>query len=355
MPSIIAQQQALQQQQSHQQQHHNTNKNSSILNNLLPPSSILDLKQSSSLQPTSLASGMGMMGSDSNGMGGMQSSKSIMHSSLSSYVDPLEQSLASLESMKNDDVNIHPMDLIPEMSPIMPKHDHGSLQNLTQNIMHQFNLEAMNLHHDVHMGGSHNNGFNMDVNGLLPSGIGSNGMLLNMGHHVPGPGGLQSIFDFNRPSSLTNLNIGLANQPPTQQSKKEEKFLLTPKPIEHLLMNPMEKKMTPPDKNAFAQPFKLANEQNFKLANEQNLKNASSWSSLASAESPQNSSTSQMSTSKPKPSTDSFQVFKKAAKEKMDRMKMLEQQQLSRNQKEAAEKRQQEEKQKKPEDLINGR
>ena len=49
---------------------------------------------------------------------------------------------------------------------------------------------------------------------------------------------------------------------------------------------------------------------------EQNIKNASSWSSLAQASSPQSSAGSSMKTA----AQDSFQQFKKAAKEKQDRV-----------------------------------
>lgn len=51
---------------------------------------------------------------------------------------------------------------------------------------------------------------------------------------------------------------------------------------------------------------------------EQNVKNASSWSSLAQASSPQSSAAG--SSMKSAATRDSFQAFKKQAKEKQDRV-----------------------------------
>lgn len=72
---------------------------------------------------------------------------------------------------------------------------------------------------------------------------------------------------------------------------------------------------------------------------------ASSWSSLAAAGSPQNTPTS----NKPKPATDSFQAFRNKAKEKADRQKLLEQQQVLNRSHKEAEKRQQEQQKKRDE------
>ncbi|XP_053659247.1 homeotic protein female sterile-like [Anopheles marshallii] len=132
--------------------------------------------------------------------------------------------------------------------------------------------------------------------------------------------------------------------------KKEEpgvgggKFMLTPKPIEDLLINPNEKKMgsTPPPADAKGN---MANTFN------KGQDSKSVWSSLAAAVSPQNTPTS----NKPKPAMDSFQAFRNKAKEKFDR---LQQQELKRSQKEQAEKelkRQQEQQKIKQEEINNGR
>ncbi|XP_031638394.1 homeotic protein female sterile-like isoform X2 [Contarinia nasturtii] len=132
-----------------------------------------------------------------------------------------------------------------------------------------------------------------------------------------------------------NLNVGL----------------FRPKPIEELLPQ-HDKKNTPP---ALPQQMPM-NEQKSNLSNTFNksmdpaIKNtiASSWSSLAAAVSPQSTPTS----SKPKvtPAMDSFQQFKNRAKEKADRQKLLEQQEMKqRSHKEAVEKRQQEQQKKREE------
>lgn len=115
-----------------------------------------------------------------------------------------------------------------------------------------------------------------------------------------------------------------------------------PKPIEEL--------MKPPPSSAAAVNESKANTPHgySNKSMDHQLKNslvASSWSSLAAAGSPQNTPTS----NKPKPATDSFQAFRNKAKEKLDRQKLLEQQQVNRVHKEAAEKRQQEQQKKRDE------
>lgn len=102
----------------------------------------------------------------------------------------------------------------------------------------------------------------------------------------------------------------------TPAVKKEEmKPLLTPKPIEDLIgvSNMVSNKMY--DRTKYEMDKKMEDAKNsnfaqaFKMKQEQNLKNASSWSSLAQAGSPQSipnvSTNNQM---KPKPVMDSFQV-----------------------------------------------
>ncbi|KAJ8673036.1 hypothetical protein QAD02_004297, partial [Eretmocerus hayati] len=95
---------------------------------------------------------------------------------------------------------------------------------------------------------------------------------------------------------------------------------------------PEKKQMTPPDsKNNPASNFASA----FKnKAVEQNVKNASSWSSLAQSSSPQSAAGSSTKSA----TRDTFQAFKKQAKEKQDRQRALqEQQEMRRQQKEQAE------------------
>lgn len=135
------------------------------------------------------------------------------------------------------------------------------------------------------------------------------------------------------------------NQQHQQPSMKQEKIMLTPKPIEELLMNPNDKAKGhggsgggPP----FGQAFNKY---------EQNLKNASSWSQLAAAGSPQNPGAS--ISSKSKVPSDTFQEYRTKAKEQAQRQKQ--EQEKMKKQKEQELKRQQETLQKhKSDDLSNG-
>ncbi|GLH14085.1 Homeotic protein female sterile [Gryllus bimaculatus] len=160
------------------------------------------------------------------------------------------------------------------------------------------------------------------------------GGVYNNGPPAPITTGVPSIFDPLPATSLAPTSIA------THVVKKEEKPPITSvpqtvnKPVTDGLINntmPVEKKMTPPESTKtsaanFASAFK-----------NKNVKNASSWSSLAQASSPQNSSGPNTSTLKS--AMDSFHQFKKQAKEKMDRQRaLIEQQEMRRHQKEQAEK-----------------
>lgn len=122
----------------------------------------------------------------------------------------------------------------------------------------------------------------------------------------------------------------LPPNPSSQQPQPQQQLLI--KPIETMMPSPQDRhKHSPPGD---MKSFNFT--QSMKHAAEQNLKNASSWSSLAITNSPQNTPIS----AKSKPSSmDSFQQFKFKAKEKADRLKLLEAQELKRTQKEAAEKK----------------
>lgn len=291
-----------------------------------------------------------------------QLSVSKMQQGLSAFADPLEQSLASFEQTIKNEVN-H-MHMMHDMS-MMIKSEQG-LNNAMQqqNLIQSLGFDTQLPHHLP------NNGFidNCMANGLI-NGMGLNpnaGMPLMMhtGLSTSNNSLVSSLFEQSHQSNSrapppiyphVNIPPSITSQNSLPTIKKEEKLLLTPKPIEDLLMNPNEKKMAPPDmKNSnFVQAFK---------SHEQNLKNAGSWSSLGfvSSGSPQNIQAS----TKPKPHMDTFQTFRNKAKEKADREKLLEQQELKRTQKEQAEKaekemilkRQQELKQKeRQEELNNGR
>lgn len=259
------------------------------------------------------------------------------------FTDPLEHSLASLEqdiikgsTMPSPLSNISSIPAIPNIPNINPTHHlplslgcpnsllppnsmmhpalHGTIDTNEMPPIIQPLTTAPLLH-------SNNNGFGIKQELDMP--MNNNGMSMGMPMNMAMP----SIFD--PLPSIPNLPI-----------KKEEKTLIHPKSIEELSnpipnvpgnnsLNNSDKKMTPPEQKAanFASAFKPKQEQN--------IKNASSWSSLAQANSPQNSSSGVSN----RQMADSFQQFKKAAKEKADRQKaLLEQQEMRRQQKEQAEK-----------------
>lgn len=261
----------------------------------------------------------------------------------SSFTDPLEHSLASLEQdiIKSEGItsplsSISSLSAIPNIPNINPSH-HLPLMMPPNPMMHAMHstidasdmapvmppITSSNMLH------SNNNGFGtikteielpMNNNGL------SMGMPMNMA--------MTSIFD---PLPVVTQPQQMPMNSMSMPVKKEEKPLIHPKPLEELSnpspivsgMNNSDKKMTPPEQKAanFASAFKPKQEQN--------IKNASSWSSLAQANSPQNSATGVSN----RQMADSFQQFKKQAKEKADRQKaLLEQQEMRRQQKEQAEK-----------------
>lgn len=283
---------------------------------------------------------------------------------LAGFIDPLEHSLASFEK---SDATALGLNMLNDLNTLKQELSAGAMAQSQSNLLPPLDLVHQHLQNQMHQ--HSNNGFNNDFNGNGPlngmgnlaSSVGMTQMLMNsMVNSNPLLGNVP-LFDplqnFMRPSSYQNNpgtidltgGSGSMSSGGGGMSKKEEgKFMLTPKPIEDLLMNPNEKKMssTPPDgKGGFGHAFKSS-------AHDQNLKNA--WSSLASAGSPQSTPTSVAA--KPKPSMDTFQAFRNKAKEKLDRQKLLQQQEMKRNQKEQAEKelkRQQEQQQKVKQDEIN--
>ncbi len=284
-------------------------------------------------------------------MGGKPSIMGLMPN----YEDPVEQSLASLEQqpmLKNDIDGIqNHMDLMNDMSSIISKQEGGvggpNMPSHQSLMMPHLAYDGMQQH--SHGG---NNGFGIDPSSLAMNGMNMGAMVGNhlsmlgmppMGlNSMSQPNPATSIFDplpqgvhRSNSSSVSSMSI---TQTSSVNIRKEEKFLLTPKPIEELMNPSHDKKTTSPIDGKSAAGFVHAIN---KL--DHNLKNASSWSSLAAAGSPQNPLTS--SKSKP-PAMDSFQQFRNKAKEKMDRQKMLEQQELRRTQKEAAEKQRNQEQQK---------
>ncbi|XP_035733356.1 bromodomain-containing protein 2-like isoform X1 [Vespa mandarinia] len=222
---------------------------------------------------------------------------------------------------------------------------HNQLENMINTTSPLTNIQNT---HNVTMS-QHSNGFpSIKRETSPPNMLNNNGIPgVNVGMNM---GGMGSIFD---PVPIVSMPMQISQIP----IKKEEK---QPLPISQpqiaqkamdagalfaemnaLGLPPMgnhsssqlmpEKKMTPPDSKNPASNFASA----FKNKTvEQNVKNASSWSSLAQASSPQSTAGSSMKSA----ARDSFQAFKKQAKEKQDRQRaLLEQQEMRRQQKEQAE------------------
>ncbi|XP_015114158.1 homeotic protein female sterile isoform X2 [Diachasma alloeum] len=259
---------------------------------------------------------------------------------------PNNTSLNILQDMKNS-VNMMPTSLPSNLNLAGLNMSNLGLnlqQGIGQNPMSLHNqLESMmntpsiqNSHSMMGTSQQHSNGFKRDTS---PQNLLNNNGIpgINMGM---GMGPISSIFD---PPMVTMPMI------PQLPAKKEDKPIISQAQMAHKPMDEMnalgmppisnhgggqmapEKKMTPPDSKNTAGNFAAA----FKNKTvEQNVKNASSWSSLAQASSPQSTAGSSMKTA----ARDSFQAFKKQAKEKQERQRALvEQQEMRRQQKEQAE------------------
>lgn len=244
------------------------------------------------------------------------------------YMDQIEMSLAQFEAKNELMNNLSHSSLMHDISLL--KQDQLSSLQQQHNIMNQMS-HSQNLH-------MHINGFGMDMamNGLAPS-MGNLPMHLNS---MVANSQMSQMFDaFNplpKPPNYNNNPNNNANNANSvhggsgggngnQQAKMKDEKYLGVRPLEDLMMNPNDKKMG-----------NHGHDVNNKMGGfgANNVKNANSWSSLASG-SPQ-------STPKPKPpAMDTFQAFKKQAKEKEARQKLLEQQEIKRVQKEQAEKERQ--------------
>jgi hypothetical protein len=194
---------------------------------------------------------------------------------------------------------------------------------------------------------------NMDPTLFLPSGMKSvpgrfapETWNSNPMHHVQQQQQQQLQAQQQQAQAMASQQQQQQQQQHQQSSVKQEKIMLTPKPIEELLMNPNDKKSM--SGSAGAPPSFAFNSSKYE---QQNLKNASSWSQLAAAGSPQNPGVS-ISSSKSKVPSDTFQEYKTKAKEQQQRIK---QEQEKKMRKEQELKKQQESLQKqKSEDMSNG-
>nr|XP_032512395.1 bromodomain-containing protein 3-like isoform X2 [Danaus plexippus plexippus] len=289
----------------------------------------------------------------------------------SHYIDPIERSLASLERSLQADV---PMDVSVSVSEssmrledfalpkpsIMPDATHhnlmaqlGGLTDMTH-VTEQIKNEMYVQPHNGYVEKTSQHEREMLRSDMNPN-------LVGMTTAPP----VSSIFDpvYSAPhthaiTAQSHLNMQSATNLMAPIVKKEDvKPLLTPKPIEDLMVPnmitnnmsdrakyEMEKKIEDSKNSTFAQAFKLKQEQN--------LKNASSWSSLAQAGSPQSiPSVGNTNQIKQKPVMDSFQAFKKQAREKIDRQRaLIEQQELRKKEQAERERQRQETERRHPED-----
>lgn len=266
----------------------------------------------------------------------------------STYTDPLEQSLANLEhdiiksenvnstmiqmppvltnAMGNTNINcnsnINPPMLQPNLGMDIKSQPTLGISNMLANSM----MHAMHstLEHEMpslippvsHPNAIHTNNNGFPVKQEFDMSTNNNG--LSMGG-IPMNMSIPSMFD-PLPQQLNNMQQ--IKKEPTKTPKIEEN--------EHVGTT-TDKKLTPPEPK-HGQTF------NFRPKQESNLKNASSWSSLAQASSPQNSSATGGSNNRQQAMV-SFKAFQKQAKEKAEKEKQRrENLELKRQQKEQAEK-----------------
>lgn len=286
----------------------------------------------------------------------IQAKQQIPFAPMNAFVDPLEQSLASMEqSQINNNSQKNPSQDMNAM--LMDLHKQQMILNSITNAPHIGHVPGSNgFATDFNGANSVNNLMNMLV---LPQMDPSSLSFLNS-QMKNGPGRFPETWN-QMPSTnpmMQQLSVQQQQQyhqmhqhpqinTQQQPSTKQEKIMLTPKPIEELLMNPSDKTKAlggPSSAPGFGQAFNKY---------EQNLKNASSWSQLAAAGSPQNPGTSITTSSKAKVPSDTFQEYRTKAKEQAQRQKQ--EQEKMKMKKEQEMKRQQESLQKhKSEDLSNG-
>ncbi|KAK0172111.1 hypothetical protein PV328_005476 [Microctonus aethiopoides] len=264
----------------------------------------------------------------------LKNSVNLMPSSI-----PTNLNLSGI-NMANINLNLQQALGAPPMQSI-----HNQLENINSssqltNIQNAHNMTMANAQQQQQQQ-QHSNGFSNNKRDNSPTNMMNNNGIagLNLGIGM----GMGSIFDplpmVSVPMQLPQLPIKKEEKPQINQAPQmphkpmdEMNALGIPPMSNHSNSQMMpEKKMTPPDSKNSAANFASA----FKNKTvEQNVKNASSWSSLAQASSPQSAAGSSMKSA----ARDSFQAFKKQAKEKQDRQRaLMEQQEMRRQQKEQAE------------------
>ncbi|XP_025156763.1 bromodomain-containing protein 2 isoform X8 [Harpegnathos saltator] len=195
--------------------------------------------------------------------------------------------------------------------------------------------------HNVPMSQQHSNGFPSIKRETSPPNMLNNNGIPGMNMGINMVGNVASIFESipmvgSIPMQISQIPIKKEEKPlPISQPQLTQKSMdgaffaemntlgMPPMGNNHASSQLMpEKKMTPPESKTPSANFATA----FKNKSvEQNVKNASSWSSLAQASSPQSSAAG--SSMKSAATRDSFQAFKKQAKEKQDREMRRQQQQ----------------------------
>ncbi|XP_046479206.1 bromodomain-containing protein 2 isoform X1 [Neodiprion pinetum] len=299
-----------------------------------------------------------------NTLASVPTTQTALEQTLSNMIQPpsttVNNTLSLLPDMKNP-VNMMPSSMASNLNlsninmanlnmnlqQSLASHlSHPSIHNALDNMINTTSsMTSIPNTHNITMPQQHSNGFaNIKRESSPPNMLNNNGVSgMNMGMGI-GNMAMGSIFD---PLPMVNMPVHIPQLP----IKMEEKPLAMSQPqlpqktmdagalfaeMTAMGMQPIsnhsgsqhitEKKMTPPDsKNpatTFASTFK-------NKTVEPNVKNPSSWSSLAQASSPQSAAgTSMKSTAR-----DTFQAFKRQAKEKQDRQRaLLEQQEVRRQQ-----------------------
>lgn len=249
------------------------------------------------------------------------------------YMDPLEHSLASLESSNENKPELNAI-LLMEMQKHHQQVQLGASNQLSSTNLPQTQHSANHIIPEFNgLNGNSMNGI-MSVLGMQTTDTGSNVQFLS---HQMKASRMSETWNNTMPVTsiqnipLLNTNLDVTTQMSLQNfPQKTEKMLLTPKPIEELLapiQSDKSKILSTPDirvNYAFGQTFKY----------EQNIKNASSWSQLASVDPSHNTS------NKSRLPSDTFQEFRTKAKEQQQRQKQ--EQEKMKMQKEQEYKRQQE-------------
>ncbi|XP_041974160.1 bromodomain-containing protein 3-like isoform X2 [Aricia agestis] len=275
----------------------------------------------------------------------------------SHYIDPIERSLASLERSLQADVpaaesSVRLEDFALPKPTLMPDAAHHALMAQLGGL----DVPHVTDHIKSEYAPPHNGFVDRSAHEpMRPDAPAVSGMTAPPVSSIFDP-----VYSAPQPHAPPALHLPVPGALPPIK-KEDSKPLLTPKPIEDLMgvpsvvpNNTTDRAKYEMDKKEDARNSSFA--QAFKIKQEQNLKNASSWSSLAQAGSPQNIPTmGSNSQVKPKPVMDSFQAFKKQAREKIDRQRaLIEQQELRKKELAERERQRQQETRQPDDDKIRG-